>query len=131
MADRYLIDTHCWLWWNAEPERLQHAAHDVIADGKNTILLSSASAWEISIKHALGKLRLPGPPESYVPKRLESNCMTVLPITLHHALSVSSLPPLHRDPFDRLLIAQARIEDLTIITADKAIEQYEVPVLSA
>ncbi|MCP4408977.1 MAG: type II toxin-antitoxin system VapC family toxin [Gammaproteobacteria bacterium] len=131
MVDRYLIDTHCWLWWNAEPDRLHPKAYDAIADGNNTILLSVASAWEISIKYALGKLKLPDAPESYVPKRLESNSITALPIALHHALAVSSLPILHRDPFDRLLVAQAQIEDLILITADAKIKQYEISVLSA
>lgn len=129
MAERYLIDTHCWLWWNADPQRLHPDAYEVIADGRNTILLSVASAWEIAIKSALGKITLPGPIESYVPKRLESNGISALPVALYHALAVSSLPRLHRDPFDRLLIVQARLEDLTLITADEAIKQYEVMVL--
>jgi PIN domain nuclease of toxin-antitoxin system len=126
VAERYLIDTHCWLWWNATPDRLAPEAFEVVANGANTIYFSAASAWEMSIKSALGKLRLPETIEQYLPRRLESNNMLVLPIELRHTLAVAALPPLHRDPFDRLLVAQAQTESLTLITADAGIRQYGV-----
>ena len=129
MSARYLIDTHCWLWWNGDFERLSKSAYGIIADGTSEILFSSASAWEISIKYGLGKLRLPGSPDKYLPMRLTANRMRVLPIQLHHALAVGALPQHHRDPFDRVLIAQAQQEGLTIITADKAFKDYDVSLL--
>ena len=129
MSTRYLIDTHCWLWWNSDPDRLHAAAHRVIADGSSDILFSAVSAWEISIKHGLGKLKLPNVPERYLPMRLASNRMQVLPVFLHHALAVGGLPQHHRDPFDRLLIAQAREEDLIVITADGIFQRYDVRLL--
>ncbi len=129
MAERYLIDTHCWLWWNAAPERLDPAAFATIADGRNALYLSAASAWEIVIKAALGKLRLPATPEDYIPRRLKSNGIQMLPIELRHVLMVTHLPPLHRGPFDRLLVAQARAESLTLITADEAVRQYDVGMI--
>lgn len=129
MAERYLIDTHCWLWWNAEPERLDPAAFAAIADGRNTLYLSAASAWEIIIKTALDKLRLPAAPDDYIPRRLSSNGIRLLPIELPHVLGVGHLPPLHRDPFDRLLVAQAHAESLILITADDAVRQYGLPTI--
>jgi len=129
VSTRYLIDTHCWLWWNGDPGRLSDNARRVIADGDNEILFSTASAWEISIKYGLGKLKLPASPEKYLPMRLSSNRMQLLPMLLHHVLAVGALPRHHRDPFDRVLIAQAQQEDLTVITADEAFHRYDVRLL--
>ena len=129
MAERYLLDTHCWLWWNSAPERLNPAAYAAIADGRNTLYFSAVSGWEIAIKTALGKLRLPDAPATYVPRRLESNGIQSLPVELRHALAVAGLPPLHQDPFDRLLVAQAQAESLTLICADEAVRQYDVKVI--
>lgn len=129
MTQRYLLDTHCWLWWNALPERLSRQALDTITNGENSILFSVISAWEISIKHALGKLQLPVEPGKYIPSRLAANRMTALPVQLGHTLRVNRLPHHHRDPFDRLLIAQAQNDNLTIITADPLFNAYEVPIL--
>ncbi len=129
MSRGYLIDTHCWLWWNAAPERLSPEAREIVADPSNEIMLSAASAWEIAIKHALGKLRLPEAPATYVESRLLLNRMTGLPIHLRHALHAGELPPHHRDPFDRMIIAQARVEALTVITADEVFRRYEVDLI--
>ena len=129
MSRRYLIDTHCWLWWNGDPGRLSGPARSIIADGHSDILFSVASAWEISIKHGLGKLALPSIPAKYLPARLSSNRIQVLPVLLHHALAVGDLPQHHCDPFDRILIAQALAEDLVIITADEVFQRYDVPLL--
>lgn len=126
-----LIDTHCWLWANMTPEMLSHSAADLIADRENAFVLSAVSALEIAIKSALGKLDLPAPAEEYVPMRLESLAMKALPVYLQHSLRVGELPQHHRDPFDRLLVAQAQIENLPIMTADPEIAQYDVQIIWA
>ena len=131
MSKRYLLDTHCWLWWNAQPESLSPQAHEIIADGHNEILFSVVSAWEIIIKHALGKLRLPVPPEKYVPSRLSRNQIGTAEIRLEHVLNIAKLPQHHRDPFDRLLISQAQVDKLTFITAERQIKKYKVELLWA
>ncbi|MCF6355145.1 MAG: type II toxin-antitoxin system VapC family toxin [Candidatus Polarisedimenticolaceae bacterium] len=129
MTQRYLLDTHCWLWWNALPEQLSQQALDTITQGDNDILFSVISAWEISIKHALGKLKLPVEPSKYIPSRLAANRMTALPVQLEHMLRVNQLPHHHRDPFDRLLIVQAQNDNLTIITADSLFNAYDVSIV--
>jgi PIN domain nuclease of toxin-antitoxin system len=128
---RCLIDTRVWLWMQTEPERIRGAASDAIADPGNELLLSAASSWEIAIKYALGRLPLPEEPSTYVPSRLRLSGVEGLAVTHSHALRVAALPQHHRDPFDRLLVAQAQLEDLTIITADAALRAYGVPVLAA
>lgn len=129
MSGGYLIDTHVWLWWNGAPEQLSAEAREVIANGKNDVVFSVTSGWEIAIKHGIGKLRLPNNPERYVPERLAANRMRVLPVALSHALRVAALPHHHRDPFDRLLISQAQQEGLILITADEAFSPYDVSLL--
>ncbi len=129
MTCRFLLDTHCWLWWNSDPDRLPPHALEVIANGENEILLSVVSAWEIAIKYTLGKLQLPLEPAEYIPSRLKANKITALPIHLTHTLEVSALPLHHRDPFDRLIISQARCEALTIITADRQFATYDVTMM--
>ncbi len=94
----------------------------------NDLLLSAASSWEIAIKYAIGKLPLPQPPSVYVPTRMETSGTTGLPIQHSHSLRVAELPRHHRDPFDRLLIAQAQVERLTIVTADRQLERYDVDI---
>ena len=126
---RALLDTHAFLWWNADDPRLSQTVRDVIADGHNELYLSVASAWEIAIKAARGSLILPEPPEVYVPSRLQLHRILPLPIQLRHALHVFELPPIHRDPFDRLLIAQSQLEDLPIMTTDPEIVRYDVSVI--
>jgi PIN domain nuclease of toxin-antitoxin system len=128
---KLLIDTQCWLWWLGAPDRLSDHARSLIADSANEIFLSAVSAWEIAIKAALGKLDLPIPPERYVPSRLAEQAMKSLPIEQSHALHVYSLPPHHRDPFDRMLVAQAQLESLRLLTADRALEAYEVEIIWA
>lgn len=124
-----LLDTHTFLWWNADAPQLSEAVRAIIADGDNQIFLSAASAWEIAIKAALGRLSLPEPPEQYVANRLTLHRMQGLPIQLSHALRVYSLPEIHRDPFDRLLVAQSQMEKMPILTADENISSYEVEVI--
>jgi len=126
-----LLDTQAWLWMQVEPERFSPEARSQLEDLGNDLLLSAASSWEIAIRFALGRLPLPVPPSEYVPSRLESSGVTPLRIEHGHALMVAELPLHHRDPFDRLLIAQAKAEGVTILTADRAFEPYEVPVIWA
>ena len=100
----------------------------MVSDPSNELFLSAASAWEIAIKFVLGKLPLPLPPAEYVPRRLESSGTLSLPVETRHALRVADLPSHHRDPFDRLLIAQAQLEKLPILTSDQAFDAYDVDV---
>jgi PIN domain nuclease of toxin-antitoxin system len=128
---RLLLDTHAWLWMIARPERLSAEARARLEDPGNELFLSAASAWEISIKYRLGKLELPEPPERLVPSRLARDGVIPLPVTVDHALRVAALPDLHRDPFDRLLVAQAQLEGLVLVTADPAIAAYGAEILRA
>jgi len=128
---RVLLDTQVWLWMLAAPERLSEPARALVIATDNELLLSAASAWEIAIKYALGKLRLPEAPGDLIPRLMTRTGITPLPIHHRHALHVASLPARHRDPFDRLLIAQAQIEQLPILTADRSFALYEVELLRA
>jgi len=125
---RLLLDTHVWLWLQHAPERLGADALRDVEDPGNDVLLSAASSWEIAIKWALGKLPLPAPPDQYVPDRVLTSGVTPLPIQHRHALAVAQLPLHHRDPFDRLLVAQAREEAAVIVTGDRAFAAYDVEV---
>ncbi|MDX6646595.1 MAG: hypothetical protein QOK40_2322, partial [Miltoncostaeaceae bacterium] len=125
---RALLDTHAFLWLQTAPERLGRQLA-LIEDPRTELLVSAASAWEIAIKHALGRLTLPEPPERYVPDRMRAVRARPLAVEHSHALAVASLPPLHRDPFDRLLVAQARALDVPIVTADPAVGAYDVQLL--
>ena len=127
----FLIDTHCWLWWLSEPERLNPTARRRIANRRNAIFFSAGSAWEIAIKAGLGKLKLPEPAADYVPTRVSGQGMIPLPINQRHALYLERMPLHHRDPFDRILIAQAQIEGLTVLTADPQFRSYDVKILWA
>lgn len=126
-----LVDTHVWIWSLADPSRLSAESRSLLSSSRNVVYLSAASAWELAIKAALGKIELPEPVETYVPTRMARQGITALPITHTHALRVSTLPPHHRDPFDRLLIAQALVERLPILTADVAFDRYDVEVIRA
>jgi PIN domain nuclease of toxin-antitoxin system len=128
---RLLADTQVWLWLQADPGRIRREVLDLLEDPANEVLLSAASAWEIAIKHALSKLVLPLPPPAYVSSRLAASGTTALAVTVAHATHVSTLPPHHRDPFDRLLVAQAQVERLRLVTADPQVERYDVDVLRA
>ncbi len=123
----YLLDTHA-LWWDAfEPERLGVLAQEVLIRGEG-IYVSVASAWELGIKLGLGKLRLEERLDVFMQERIGQG-FELLPIKFHHVESVRALPMHHRDPFDRLLIAQAKCEGLTLISADRAFADYSVPLL--
>lgn len=128
---RFLLDTHCWLWWISDPEKLGKAAHRLITSPENTVLFSAASSWEVTIKYQLGKLKLPAPPEQYVPFQLAQDQFLSLEIHTIHALHTGTLPILHKDPFDRMLIAQAQIEKIPILTSDPAFKAYDVSLIWA
>ncbi len=128
---KLLIDTQCWLWWFLSADRLSRGARDRIASARDPLYLSAASSWEIAIKSALGKLVLPEPPARYVPSRLAEQDMRSLPIEHVHALRTFDLPPHHADPFDRLLVAQAQVESMTLLTADPQILVYDVETIWA
>lgn len=128
---KILLDTQCWLWMLSAPERFSSHARALVVATENELCLSAASAWEIAIKYALGKLQLPEPPARYVPSRLRETRTSPLAVEHGHALRVAELPPHHRDPFDRLLIAQAQVEDLPILTADPVLSQYDVEIITA
>jgi PIN domain nuclease of toxin-antitoxin system len=125
---KLLLDTHILLWLHTKRERVgEHLS--LVEDPYNERLFSAAGSWEIAIKHALGRLPLPEPPQRYVPSRMRAIRAIAVPIEHSHALAVAALPPLHRDPFDRLLIAQAQLLDVPILTADAMIAQYPVRTL--
>jgi PIN domain nuclease of toxin-antitoxin system len=120
-----LLDTHVALWWLVDPDVLSERARDVIGDGANRVLLSAASVWEAAIKSDAGKLDIP---ESF-DVAAEAVGIEELPVCARHARRAAALPPLHRDPFDRMLVAQALEEDLVIVTRDARVRQYEVATL--
>lgn len=126
---RALLDTHAFLWWLADDVRLSPRAREIIGDGNNELFLSAASGWEMAIKMRLGKLQLPGELESFVLGQLKINAIEPLAVQMVHALHVYTLPEHHRDPFDRLLVAQAQVERMPIITADPQVAQYAVEVV--
>ena len=128
---KVLLDTQCWLWMNEAPERFSSGARALIELPQTELLLSAASAWEIAIKYALGKLTLPSHPADYVPGRLKQTRTAALAISHEHALRTCELPPHHRDPFDRLLAAQAQIERLPLLTADRQFAAYDLDVIWA
>ena len=123
-----LIDTQCWLWLQASPERLSAEVLALLENAATDLILSAASSWEIAIKYALGKLPLPEPPSRYVPSRIAASGTRGLAIEHAHTLRVAELPPHHRDPFDRLLIAQAQVEKLTLLTVDRQLARYDVSI---
>ncbi len=124
-----LLDTHTFLWWITDDSHLSETAAAIISNGDNDIFLSAASGWEMAIKARLGKLELPPNIEHFVAEQLAINNFTALPIQMTHALHVYSLPDYHKDPFDRLLLAQAQLEELTIITTNSLIAQYSIKVI--
>lgn len=124
-----LLDTHVFLWWVMDDERLTPYIRDFIADEGNDLFLSSASCWEIAIKTKIGRLKLPDNPEKFIPDQMIANNITGLPIQSVHALHVYNLPDHHRDPFDRILVAQSGIERIPIITSDPLFADYDVKVI--
>ena len=128
---RILLDSHVALWLAASPRRLAEPALALVEDARHELLLSTASAWEISIKHAAGKLALPAPPGDFLPELQRRLRLTLLPIELSHAIRAGSLPMVHRDPFDRMLVAQAHSLAVPIMSADPKLARYDVEIIAA
>ena len=128
---KLLLDTHVWLWWHTEPERLASVVRRQIGDSRNEVFFSAASVWEMAIKRRLGKLPLPEPVSTYVMRRLAADDFVALAISVEHASAVEALESRHRDPFDRLLIVQARLEGLRLLTADDQVLAYGSPAVDA
>ncbi len=126
---RLLLDTHALLFWVYAPARLGSAALGAISDRNNQVYFSVASSWEISIKVGLGKLTLDGPVSEVIPTELLRHGITLLPIDHAHVLAVSDLPRHYGDPFDRLLVVQARAEGLKLVSADRNLARYGVDVV--
>ena len=126
---KLLLDTHAFLWLKTEPARFSTATLSLLQEPAHSLLLSAASAWEIAIKHALGKLALPVAPGRYVSQRMVQSGIGALPITVEHALRAGALPPHHADPFDRLLIAQAQLEKASLVSADDRLRAYDVRIV--
>lgn len=125
---RLLLDTHAFLWWITDDPHLSDRARALIGEGGNEVFLSAASAWELVVKASLRRVETVQPLERFVPDQLERNGFQALPVLLRHALALPDLPPLHRDPFDRMLVAQALTEEMTLVSADREIRRYPVPV---
>ncbi len=126
---RYLLDTHAFLWWILDDPRLSPRAGAIIRDPDNEVLFSAASAWEIVIKAQLGRITFEDDLAELIPRQVAANGFVSLAVTTDHALQVSALPMLHRDPFDRMLVAQAQREKATLLSADPAVAQYPVETL--
>ncbi len=125
---KLLLDTHAGLWWLTDDARLSEAARRAI-EGAASVYWSVASSWEVAIKVGLGRLDLPEPVEPFLTKHLHASGFEVLPIQHRHACAVLDLPALHRDPFDRLLVAQASVEELTLVTGDATVSRYPIQTL--
>ncbi len=128
---KILLDTQVWLWMLMDPDRLSTKGRTTLLNPENGLLLSAASTWEIAIKSGLGKLHLPGPAETVIPDMMSATQVTPLPILHSHTLRVAKLPAHHRDPFDRLLVAQAQLEGVPIMTSDSRFSDYDVDLLAS
>ncbi|HEY6804879.1 MAG TPA: type II toxin-antitoxin system VapC family toxin [Pyrinomonadaceae bacterium] len=126
---RLLLDTHIFLWWADHPEKLSQRMLSALEDETNELLLSVASVWEMQIKIQLGKLKLSLPLETLIKNQQETNALSLLPVTLDYVLALGPLPFHHKDPFDRLLIAQAHEDDLTLVSTDTQFSLYSVKLL--
>jgi len=126
---KLLLDTCTFLWAIEGGGEISEAARDALADPDNDVVLSAVSAWEIAVKHALGRLPLPEPPDRYVPAQRSARGIAALPLDEDAALQLVRLPPLHRDPFDRMLVCQALAGSFTVVTPDPEIARYPVRIL--
>jgi len=126
---KLLLGTHIFIWWADQPEKLSPAALSALEDEANELMLSVASVWEMQIKIQLGKLKLSLPLKELLKNQQETNDLTISPVALTHVLELDALPFHHKDPFDRLLVAQSIAEGLTIVTADSQFSAYSVKLL--
>ena len=128
VAGRYLLDTQAFLYLAQFPDRLPSRLWPTIEDTRNDLHLSIASLWEVQIKTMIGKLTLGAPLDRLVTTQQQENGLSLLPINLAHVVEIGRLPFHHRDPFDRMLVAQARVESLTLLSSDAGLSAYDVPV---
>lgn len=128
---KILIDTQIFLWLFGFSSRISPNVRQLLKDPQNTIYFSSAGAWEIAIKYGNGKLQLPDEPKTFIPDRLKRANFNWLEINHEHTLAVAKLPPIHKDPFDRILITQANVENLTVLSADSVFSKYTVNLIDA
>ena len=126
---KYLLDTHAFLWFVLDDKRISTTAKSIIKDSKNEIFFSAASAWEIAIKMKLNRLRIKGNLEPFIIEQLSTNNIVPLSITIYHSLYIEQLPQIHKDPFDRIIIAQSIVENLQLISTDKNIRKYNIKVV--
>ena len=125
---KLLLDTHIFIWWDSEPAKLSGSVFALCTDSAHELVVSVASLWEIQIKRQLGKLNLRLPLGEIVAHQQETNGVTILSVTQAHVLALEQLPALHKDPFDRLLVAQALVEGATLVSADPVLKSYPVEV---
>lgn len=125
---KILLDTHAFLWWITDDSELSEIACNMIRESGNTLYWSAASSWETAIKYALGRLPLPDKPTNFLPPELAKNRIQPLPINDEHAFYAGELPRHHNDPFDRMLIAQARTESMVLLSCDSMFDRYDVDV---
>src|SRR5689334_1309253 len=128
-TNELLLDTHIFIWWADKPEKLSPAVLSALEDETNELLLSVASVWEMQLKMQVGKLKLSLPLQELIRNQQETNDLNVSPVALPHVLALDALPFHHKDPFDRLLIAQSIVEGLTIVSADSQFSAYGVQLL--
>jgi PIN domain nuclease of toxin-antitoxin system len=126
---KFLLDTNVFLWGLAEEHKLNSSAQEILESSLSELYFSAAGSWEIAIKFALGSLPLPKPPSEYIPYALRVWAVRALEITHEHALCAGELPIHHRDPFDRMLIAQAISEQMTLLTTDRVLQKYKVDLI--
>jgi len=126
---RILLDTHLFIWWDSEPQQLSAQARALCEDEENVLVLSVASVWEMQIKHQLGKLKLRLPIAELIADQQRDNGIEILSVGLSHVFALEKLPLHHKDPFDRLIIAQANAENIGILSVDAIFKQYEVNLL--
>ncbi|MBN2107976.1 MAG: type II toxin-antitoxin system VapC family toxin, partial [Deltaproteobacteria bacterium] len=126
---KLLLDTHVFIWWDSDPAKLSKKALALCADPGNTLFLSVASAWEMQIKMQLGKMKLAFSLQDIIREQQKTNGLQIMPVELEHALALHSLPAHHNDPFDRLLIAQARAESAVLVSKDKIFSTYPIDLI--
>ena len=125
---KFLLDTHVFIWWIQNDKQLSKKAKTIISDSTNKIYISSASIWEMAIKSKLGKLEIQNFSENFLKKQIFDNSFSFLPISLQHSFQIYELETFHKDPFDHMLIVQAKIESCAIITKDKLFKQYDIDI---
>jgi len=128
---KILLDTQAWLWMIGPHDRLSESARAVLKDAQNELYLSTAAVWEIGIKHAAGKLKFTGPLNVHIPMHIRRSGVRPLPPTVEHVLRAAALPMQHRDPFDRMMVAQAQEDELALLTTDARLGAYEVEIIPA